>query len=239
MDLWGYTNSDKKTKMPLNLTLRHSILIWNSFFHSTALIFFTVFIAATLVLPRPWWRRESTSLDGNCSGQPFFLYHTKSSEDSSLSSSPFFIVFLVTPRISEFGRKLLRSAVLSLPHKNHLRVYLLCGIFSAVFVNGGGNYGVFTRIVIGRFLVGVLVIVNLVGLLVQSVFYYMCKSYHHQGIDKIALHDHLGGYLGEYVPLKSSVQMENLDVWCRESLGIENWIYMECKFIYVSRNELV
>ncbi|KAK7359613.1 hypothetical protein VNO77_01575 [Canavalia gladiata] len=86
------------------------------------------------------------------------------------------------------------------------------GIFSVVVVHGGDSYGVFTRIVVGGFLVGLLVIVNLVGLLVQSVFYYVCKSYHHQGIDKSALHDHLGGYLGEYVPLKSSIQMENLDV---------------------------
>ncbi|KAJ9168499.1 hypothetical protein P3X46_020014 [Hevea brasiliensis] len=85
------------------------------------------------------------------------------------------------------------------------------GIFGSVVVHGGDKYGVFTRIVVGGFFVGVLVIVNLVGLLVQSVFYYVCKSYHHQGIDKSVLHDHLGGYLGEYVPLKSSIQMENLD----------------------------
>ncbi|XVE94268.1 hypothetical protein REPUB_Repub01dG0267000 [Reevesia pubescens] len=85
------------------------------------------------------------------------------------------------------------------------------GIFGSLVVHGGETYGVFGRIVVGGFLVGVLVIVNLVGLLVQSVFYYVCKSYNHQGIDKIALHDHLGGYLGEYVPLKSSIQMENLD----------------------------
>ncbi|EXB53679.1 hypothetical protein L484_013314 [Morus notabilis] len=85
------------------------------------------------------------------------------------------------------------------------------GIFGAIVVHGGDKYGVFMRIVVGGFLVGVLVIVNLVGLLVQSVFYYVCKSYHHQGIDKTALYDHLGGYLGEYVPLKSSIQMENLD----------------------------
>ncbi|KAJ7969354.1 Polyadenylate-binding protein 1-B-binding protein [Quillaja saponaria] len=89
---------------------------------------------------------------------------------------------------------------------------IIGGIFRGVVVHGGDNYAVYTRIVVGGFLVGVLVIVNLVGLLVQSVFYYLCKSYHHQGIDKTALHDHLGGYLGEYVPLKSSVQMENLDV---------------------------
>ncbi|XP_047151550.1 uncharacterized protein LOC124823404 [Vigna umbellata] len=89
---------------------------------------------------------------------------------------------------------------------------IISGIFSVVVVHGGDVYGVFTRIVVGGFLVGLLVIVNLVGLLVQSVFYYVCKSFHHQGIDKSALHDHLGGYLGEYVPLKSSIQMENLDV---------------------------
>ncbi|KAE9600930.1 hypothetical protein Lalb_Chr13g0292271 [Lupinus albus] len=68
------------------------------------------------------------------------------------------------------------------------------GVFSGVVVHGGDSYGVFARIVVG------------------GVFYYVCKSYHHQGIDKSALHDHLGGYLGEYVPLKSSIQMENLDV---------------------------
>lgn len=85
-------------------------------------------------------------------------------------------------------------------------------VFASVVVHGGDKYGVFGRIVVGGFLVGVLVIVNLVGLLVQSVFYYVCKSYHHQGIDKSALHDHLGGYLGEYVPLKSSIQMENLEI---------------------------
>ncbi|KAL4278636.1 hypothetical protein GQ457_03G000550 [Hibiscus cannabinus] len=88
---------------------------------------------------------------------------------------------------------------------------VIAGVFGSVVVHGGDKYGVLWRIVVGGFLVGVLVIVNLVGLLVQSVFYYVCKSYHHQGIDKLALHDHLGGYLGEYVPLKSSVQMENLD----------------------------
>lgn len=91
----------------------------------------------------------------------------------------------------------------------------LCGLISVIFgsvvVHGGEKYGVFTRIVVGGFLVGILVIVNLVGLLLQSVFYYVCKSYHHQGIDKSALHEHLGGYLGEYVPLKSSIQMENLE----------------------------
>ncbi|EOA13722.1 hypothetical protein CARUB_v10026792mg [Capsella rubella] len=96
-------------------------------------------------------------------------------------------------------------------------VYLaLCGITAGVFggvvVHGGDDFGLFTKIVVGGFLVGILVIVNLVGLLVQSVFYYVCKSFHHEEIDKSALHDHLGGYLGDYVPLKSSIQMENFDI---------------------------
>ncbi|WOK99706.1 hypothetical protein Cni_G08418 [Canna indica] len=99
-------------------------------------------------------------------------------------------------------------------------VYLgACGfigaLFRAIVVKGPyeeGSLGVTSipiKVLIGGALVAVLVVVNLVGLLVQSVFYYVCKGYHHQQIDKSALYDHLGGYLGEYVPLKSSVQMEN------------------------------
>ncbi|XP_057812052.1 uncharacterized protein LOC131026268 isoform X2 [Salvia miltiorrhiza] len=56
------------------------------------------------------------------------------------------------------------------------------GLFGSVVVHGGDDYGVLSRIMVGGFLVGVLVIVNLIGLLVHSVFYYVCKSYHHQGI---------------------------------------------------------
>ncbi|CAN8246087.1 unnamed protein product [Cochlearia groenlandica] len=88
----------------------------------------------------------------------------------------------------------------------------VAGVFGGVVVRGRDDYGLFTRVVVAGFLVGVLVVVNLVGLLVQSVFYYVCKSFHHQAIDKSALHDHLGGYLGDYVPLKSSIQMENFDI---------------------------
>ncbi|EPS73552.1 hypothetical protein M569_01204, partial [Genlisea aurea] len=88
---------------------------------------------------------------------------------------------------------------------------VISGMFGSIVVHGGDDYSVWARVVVGGFLVAVLVIVNLIGLLVQSVFYYVCKSYHNEVIDRAALHDHLGGYLGEYVPLKSSIQMENLD----------------------------
>lgn len=91
---------------------------------------------------------------------------------------------------------------------------IVCAAINGVFgglVVYGESLGVFGKVIVGGVLVGVLVIVNLIALLVQSVFYYVCKSYHREGIDKSALYDHLGGYLGEYVPLKSSIQMENLD----------------------------
>lgn len=95
----------------------------------------------------------------------------------------------------------------------------ICGIINAIFratvvkapyEEGSIWVGPIGKILIGGALVAVLVIVNLVGLLAQSVFYYVCKSFHNQQIDKSALYDHLGGFLGEYVPLKSSIQMENL-----------------------------
>ncbi|OIW03301.1 hypothetical protein TanjilG_09948 [Lupinus angustifolius] len=53
----------------------------------------------------------------------------------------------------------------------------------------------------------------LFGLVLQTVLYFVCKSYHHENIDKSALADHLEVYLGEYVPLTAKdVQMEQYQV---------------------------
>ncbi|CAO1946286.1 unnamed protein product [Urochloa humidicola] len=99
--------------------------------------------------------------------------------------------------------------------------FAVCGVTSLLFraavVKGRGEEGSFGlglpgRLLVGSVLVCVLVCVNLLGLLVQSVFYYACKAFHNQQIDRSALYEHLGGYLGEYVPLKSNIQMENLEV---------------------------
>jgi hypothetical protein len=89
------------------------------------------------------------------------------------------------------------------------------GLFHSAVVKGRGEEGSLgltlpVKILVGAVMVSLLVIVNLLGLLVQSVFYYACKAYHNQEIDRTALYEHLGGYLGEYVPLKSNIQMENL-----------------------------
>ncbi|KAL5713483.1 hypothetical protein ACHQM5_015553 [Ranunculus cassubicifolius] len=59
--------------------------------------------------------------------------------------------------------------------------------------------------------VGLLLVVNFTGLMVQSVFYFMCKSYHEEDIDRNALFDYLSGYVGEYVPLKG-IEMQDLDI---------------------------
>ncbi|KAF5480592.1 hypothetical protein F2P56_001328 [Juglans regia] len=48
-----------------------------------------------------------------------------------------------------------------------------------------------------------LVMVSLFGFVVQTVVYLVCKSYHHEDIDKSSLADHLEGYLGEYVRLRA------------------------------------
>lgn len=88
------------------------------------------------------------------------------------------------------------------------------GVFRLVVVHEWRIGG--TRMLVGGLasvvLVAVLVVVNLIGLLVQTVFYYVCKSHHHQSIDKRALHDHLSGYLGDYVPLQSNIEMEKLEI---------------------------
>ncbi|KAL4295924.1 hypothetical protein GQ457_12G010010 [Hibiscus cannabinus] len=50
---------------------------------------------------------------------------------------------------------------------------------------------------------------TLFGLVIQTVIYFVCKSYHHENIDKSALSNHLDVYLGEYVPLKAKdIQLE-------------------------------
>lgn len=56
-------------------------------------------------------------------------------------------------------------------------------------------------------------ILMLFGLIIQTIIYFVCKSYHHENIDKSDLADHLGVYLGEYAPLKSKdVQLQQFEV---------------------------
>lgn len=62
--------------------------------------------------------------------------------------------------------------------------------------------------IIGRICLEILSVVlfgtllTLYGLVVQTIFYFVCKSHHRESIDESSLADHLDVYLGEYAPLK-------------------------------------
>lgn len=63
--------------------------------------------------------------------------------------------------------------------------------------------------VVGRTLLGVALLVlwtaaTLVGIVVQSVFYLVCRAYHQESVDKLALAEKVDGFLEEYLPLKGS-----------------------------------
>ncbi|KAL5571883.1 hypothetical protein UlMin_021480 [Ulmus minor] len=68
---------------------------------------------------------------------------------------------------------------------------------------------------VGYAIIFLLVLLKLIifGLVIQTIHYFVCKSYHHENIDKLALSDHLEVYLGDYVPLKAKdVQLQQFDV---------------------------
>ncbi|KAK1403860.1 Polyadenylate-binding protein 1-B-binding protein [Heracleum sosnowskyi] len=51
------------------------------------------------------------------------------------------------------------------------------------------------------------------ALVIQTIIYFICKSYHHEHSDKSSLSDHLEVYGGDYVPLYSKdVQLEHSEV---------------------------
>lgn len=93
-------------------------------------------------------------------------------------------------------------------------IYTVCtfliGLGFGVGVVHGHHFGVPLRVIMGCGLILLLSLVDLVGFLVQTVFYFTCKAYHRESIDRLLLSEHLGAYLGEYVPLRGSIQMEDM-----------------------------
>ncbi|KAH0470809.1 hypothetical protein IEQ34_000532 [Dendrobium chrysotoxum] len=76
-----------------------------------------------------------------------------------------------------------------------------------------GEVSMSVRVVFATAMLGFMSVVVLFALVAQTVLYFVCKSYHHESIDKSALADHLEVYLGEYLPLKEKdVQMEQVNV---------------------------
>ncbi|XP_015888475.3 uncharacterized protein LOC107423436 [Ziziphus jujuba] len=100
-------------------------------------------------------------------------------------------------------------------------VFFILGIVSSAvqfafqnLVVHGWSFGVLVKVGYSIVCFSLMVILFLFVLVIQTVLYFVCKSYHHENIDKSALSDHLEVYLlGEYVPLKSKdVQLEQVHV---------------------------
>ncbi|KAL1561184.1 hypothetical protein AAHA92_03922 [Salvia divinorum] len=96
--------------------------------------------------------------------------------------------------------------------KLNVLIFFLNIFFKIFVVYRSYRVGVVRSLGLGVLFLVVLLMTILFTLVVQTVLYLVCKSYHHENIDKSALSDHLGVYLGDYVPLMAkNVQMEDLD----------------------------
>ncbi|KAL5571886.1 hypothetical protein UlMin_021483 [Ulmus minor] len=96
--------------------------------------------------------------------------------------------------------------------KHIISVFLLQFAFQNLVVHGWSLEEVDR---VGYAIICLLVLLKLIlfGLVIQTILYFVCKSYHHENIDKLALSDHLEVYLGDYVPLiKADVQLQQYDV---------------------------
>ncbi|XP_054796847.1 uncharacterized protein LOC129302183 [Prosopis cineraria] len=91
--------------------------------------------------------------------------------------------------------------------------FILIQVLFKVVVVHGWRLGSVDRTAYAILCFFLLSVFFLFGLVIQTVLYFVCKSYHHENIDKSALSDHLEAYLGEYVPLKArDVQLEQYHV---------------------------
>ncbi|KAI4307196.1 hypothetical protein L6164_030408 [Bauhinia variegata] len=94
----------------------------------------------------------------------------------------------------------------------NLSFFLVKFSFEKLVVNGW-KLGAVDRTIYG--IICFLLISNLFlfSLVLQTLLYFVCKSYHHENIDKSVLSDRLDVYLGEYEPLKTKdVQLEQCHV---------------------------
>ncbi|PPS04950.1 hypothetical protein GOBAR_AA15704 [Gossypium barbadense] len=97
------------------------------------------------------------------------------------------------------------------------KIWLAISIIFILNLAGGLNVIAFQRLVVvgasmgmaNRFVFAIICFLllskmSLFRLVIETVIYFVCKSYHHENIDKIPLSDHLEVYLqGEYAPLKA------------------------------------
>ncbi|XP_058189431.1 uncharacterized protein LOC131307020 [Rhododendron vialii] len=77
-----------------------------------------------------------------------------------------------------------------------------------------GTFGVAGRFAFGFLCLLMLFSVLLFALIIETVIYFVCKSYHREYINKLSLSDHIDeAYVGEYIPIMAKDdQLENFDV---------------------------
>ena len=85
---------------------------------------------------------------------------------------------------------------------------VICMAFQNLVVHGV-SMNTATRVLFGVICLSLFLGLILFGLVIQTVIYFVCKSNHHENIEKSALSDHLDVYHEEYAPLNSKdVQLE-------------------------------
>ncbi|KAL9998835.1 hypothetical protein Hdeb2414_s0026g00673571 [Helianthus debilis subsp. tardiflorus] len=91
--------------------------------------------------------------------------------------------------------------------------YFIIKLVFELFVVHGSSLKVWKRVGFGALCSILLLFIFLFGLVIHTVLYLVCKSYHHENIDKGDLSNHLESYLGDYEPLiGKDVQLEQYQV---------------------------
>ncbi|KAI3717959.1 hypothetical protein L1987_69913 [Smallanthus sonchifolius] len=94
----------------------------------------------------------------------------------------------------------------------NLSFILIQFLFRGLVVHGS-SLEAWKRVGFGVLCFVLLLTFFLFGLVIQTILYLVCKSYHHENIDKGDLSNHLESYLGEYEPLNGKdVQLEQYHV---------------------------
>ncbi|PIA46472.1 hypothetical protein AQUCO_01500188v1 [Aquilegia coerulea] len=76
-----------------------------------------------------------------------------------------------------------------------------------------GSFGIGSKVGIGALCFLLTLVLILLGLVIQTILYFVCKAYHHETIDKSYLANHLEVFMPGYVPLvERNVQLEQSNV---------------------------
>lgn len=91
-------------------------------------------------------------------------------------------------------------------------IYAACMVGLLVLFGAGlAKHSQLGRVVLAGLLLVLWTAVTLVAIVIQSIFYFVCKAYHQESIDRSALAEKLDGYLGDYMLLRGPVSLGSLD----------------------------